>query len=284
MLAVSLNVEASEGDSVLVNSGLATADQLSDYLSQLRKPHSQVDSRRLLRMQRWECLDVVQSMIRSETDESVNEDGTYLFHILSVDFGEQGANRIHQLLVETGIDWNAVFQEINRYYDQAGKALAADCFEHQHQQLEALREKLDKHTDEIVSPLVLPLATVMTQQERGKRIGTLLADGGFPLGVLFEIDVESRTRSELSLLGIAIAAHQKSTGRFPASLDALVPKYLPELPTDPYTGKPFVYLVEDEGAVVYSLGKNLNDDGGTTFEDDDENFDLVFSVQRFELK
>jgi hypothetical protein len=57
---------------------------------------------------------------------------------------------------------------------------------------------------------------------------------------------------------------------------------LSELPDDPYTGKPFVYRVDDQGAIVYSLGKNLKDDGGTTFQEDDEDFDLVFAVKRFE--
>jgi len=47
-------------------------------------------------------------------------------------------------------------------------------------------------------------------------------------------------------------------GKPPDSLDALVPDYLPELPVDPYDGKPLRYDKEK----VWSVGEDLKDDGG----------------------
>jgi len=47
-------------------------------------------------------------------------------------------------------------------------------------------------------------------------------------------------------------------GQLPDSLEALVPEYLPELPVDPYDGKPLRY----DQAKLWSVGGDLKDDGG----------------------
>ncbi len=62
--------------------------------------------------------------------------------------------------------------------------------------------------------------------------------------------------------GLACRLFRNRTGRYPASLDELVPGILKEVPIDPFTGKPFVYRREGEGFIVYSLGSNQKDDGG----------------------
>jgi hypothetical protein len=42
----------------------------------------------------------------------------------------------------------------------------------------------------------------------------------------------------------------------------LVPDYLPKVPLDIFNNQPLVYRPEPGGAVVYSVGPNLRDDGG----------------------
>jgi len=67
--------------------------------------------------------------------------------------------------------------------------------------------------------------------------------------------------------GLACKIYRNQNGRYPADLAALVPGILPEVPVDPFTGKPLVYRLEGEGFIVYSLGSNEKDDGGRmTFE------------------
>jgi hypothetical protein len=67
--------------------------------------------------------------------------------------------------------------------------------------------------------------------------------------------------------GLACKIYKNQNGRYPADLAALVPGILPEVPVDPFTGKPLVYRLEGEGFIVYSLGSNEKDDGGRmTFE------------------
>jgi hypothetical protein len=50
-------------------------------------------------------------------------------------------------------------------------------------------------------------------------------------------------------------------GKLPENLQALVPTYLAAVPDDPFDGKPFRYSPEKK--IVYSVGKNLVDDGGS---------------------
>jgi hypothetical protein len=62
--------------------------------------------------------------------------------------------------------------------------------------------------------------------------------------------------------GIAIELYRRERGELPATLDSLVPKYLPNVPVDPFTDSPMIYKVTDEGFAIYSVGKNKTDDGG----------------------
>ena len=62
--------------------------------------------------------------------------------------------------------------------------------------------------------------------------------------------------------GLACRLYKSRMGRYPDSLEALVPDFLAGIPVDPFTGKPFVYRREGEGFIVYSLGSNQKDDGG----------------------
>jgi hypothetical protein len=51
-------------------------------------------------------------------------------------------------------------------------------------------------------------------------------------------------------------------GRLPATPDELVPEYLDAVPLDDYDGKPLRY--DPAKRIVYSVGRNLTDDGGLT--------------------
>ena len=54
-------------------------------------------------------------------------------------------------------------------------------------------------------------------------------------------------------------------GETPASLDALVPKYLAKVPLDPLSGKPIVYARSATSYVVYSVDTDMKDDGGALY-------------------
>lgn len=70
-------------------------------------------------------------------------------------------------------------------------------------------------------------------------------------------------------LMLAIELHRSETGRYPDSLEALVPKYIASLPSDPFTGDAFIYRLIAPGAdehgrgyILYSTGPDQIDNGG----------------------
>lgn len=78
--------------------------------------------------------------------------------------------------------------------------------------------------------------------------------------------VEARCRTDGVLAGakLAVACNrfERDKGRWPETLAELVPDYLSEVPRDPYDGKPFRYSAEK--GLVWAVGKNLTDEGGST--------------------
>ena len=90
-----------------------------------------------------------------------------------------------------------------------------------------------------------------------------------PTGVLFP-EFHSTLLKEASLeammlatrAGLACKVYKDKTGRYPENLEALVPDILPQIPIDPFTGKPFVFRRQGDELLIYSLGSNQRDDGG----------------------
>jgi hypothetical protein len=78
------------------------------------------------------------------------------------------------------------------------------------------------------------------------------------------VDVQARDRLRRTAIALVEARQRAGRKAWPASLPP-APWSTPDERTDPFTGKPFVYKVTEGGRkfVLYSLGENGRDDGGT---------------------
>jgi hypothetical protein len=56
-----------------------------------------------------------------------------------------------------------------------------------------------------------------------------------------------------AFVAAALERYRRKHGRWPETLDALVPNYLPAVPTDPQDGKPLRFKRRPDGVVVYSV-------------------------------
>jgi hypothetical protein len=71
------------------------------------------------------------------------------------------------------------------------------------------------------------------------------------------------TQHEMLITAIALKRFELQHGKKPSSLDALIPEFLPALPTDFMDGHPLRYRPNLDGSfALYSVGENLIDDGG----------------------
>ena len=76
-----------------------------------------------------------------------------------------------------------------------------------------------------------------------------------------------QTATDHAALACALERYRLANGNVPEKLDVLVPQFIAQLPNDPITGDPYKYRRTDNGQfVLYSVGWNEKDDGGTPGE------------------
>jgi hypothetical protein len=69
---------------------------------------------------------------------------------------------------------------------------------------------------------------------------------------------------DLARVACALERYRLARGEYPATLDVLAPGYITDLPHDIISGQPLHYRRTDDGQyVLYSVGWNEKDDGGT---------------------
>jgi hypothetical protein len=88
-------------------------------------------------------------------------------------------------------------------------------------------------------------------------IHALLGNAG---GLLY-IAAESLNSQRQGSIILALRQFELMNGHLPELLDELVPEYLQDVPLDPYDDKPMRW--NKESSKVYSVGRNLRDDGGS---------------------
>jgi len=78
--------------------------------------------------------------------------------------------------------------------------------------------------------------------------------------------------------GSAAAAFHSLRGRYPASLDELVPVSMHRIPDDPFTATPLKMKAVEGGIVIYSTGRDLVDSGGTPRDTGERKGDIAFRL------
>jgi hypothetical protein len=73
----------------------------------------------------------------------------------------------------------------------------------------------------------------------------------------------SAAQMRTMIAGLAAERYRQAHGRWPESLAVLVPQYLKEVPLDPFDGKPLRLRRLSDGLVIYSVGLDGQDNGGT---------------------
>ncbi|MBW8038864.1 MAG: hypothetical protein FVQ85_02560 [Planctomycetes bacterium] len=78
-----------------------------------------------------------------------------------------------------------------------------------------------------------------------------------------EIGHRHRTNVEATITILALQRYKADKGSYPNDLQQLISAgYLRQLPIDVYSDKPLVYRMTDDSFILYSVGKDFEDDGG----------------------
>jgi hypothetical protein len=94
--------------------------------------------------------------------------------------------------------------------------------------------------------------------------------------VVFGATGRIRTQRKAAIVAVAIEQFRKQTGELPGSLDDLTPDFIESIPADPFNGQALRYRIEPDQYLVYGIGDNGQDDGGT----EKNAIDHVISIRR----
>jgi hypothetical protein len=102
---------------------------------------------------------------------------------------------------------------------------------------------------------------------------------------VFVLDARCLAGLQTAHAALAAQRYRLANGELPDELNQLVPDYLDAVPADPFDGKPLRYAQRAEGGfVVYSVGSDETDDGGTRYDAAGEQYepgtDITFEVLR----
>jgi len=166
------------------------------------------------------------------------------------------------LLSAVSIDWNIVLSEVNSLYSEMASAAACPTRE----QRVAAFEKIESASVEAESNLHLPsaiLAAAFNIQRRSKLASGVLL-GLFTPTVSAAINAQDRTNAQLNLARIAaaLAVYKAKHGSYPDQLNDIARDSRTKLPTDPFSGKSFMYVPVKDGYLIYSVGENGKDELG----------------------
>jgi hypothetical protein len=100
----------------------------------------------------------------------------------------------------------------------------------------------------------------------------------------FDRSIQMDARNIASLrtarMAIAVERYRLATGKLPADAKDLVPKYLKTIPIDPFdpTEKTLRYAKLKTGFIIYSVGDDGKDDGGTEFDATGRKYSLATDI------
>jgi hypothetical protein len=176
-----------------------------------------------------------------------------------------------------GIDWNPVLERANKGYDRLVALLRETDRATRIRKLDQFMDELRPLREQFVrGQAPAALRNAASASERGRVFGEMYcALGGPSMRKMHDAAERTTQLRENVVTAYALAWYERVNGRYPNTLDALAPKYLPQVPKDLFTGGALVYKPTADGYLLYSVGPDGKDDGGNTKDNQPAGDDLV---------
>ena len=171
----------------------------------------------------------------------------------------------NKLLADHRVDWDVVFRAQTADYDETDKALQlSDDFLRREElkQLERTSRAAAKRVNDptAIAKLLGPSGTSGEISQKLAKV--LLGSGGTGYSGIVSARMVATTKMELADFAIALAIYHHDHGMYPQRLAELPPRYLREGPKDIFSQHDYIYLPQDGGYTLYSVGRNSKDDHG----------------------
>ncbi len=269
-----IDVKASLADAALLEPGTLNGADALAYRAELRKlPPLKSVAEELDTGERLLFLGFFTELVQQQQPEL--EDMFDKLFLSLAPFGD--SDRFMDLMTDlfTGLSddaFDAANEDWNRWVAAVRTPIASGrkkVLDHLHAEI----TPLGKQTAETIGELPL--------QERRTAMGRCIAAKMLPaFADSALLEDRARMRADLVQLGLALTAYRADVGSYPATLDALIPKYCSEVPLDRFTAKPLRYVPRADGYLLYSVGDNAVDDGGRTSDAQPPGDDIVLDIPR----
>jgi hypothetical protein len=272
LVAIAMNQLALNAEQVLIARQALSPKQrsrLRNELDQLSPLPSMAD--RLDQGERITYLDIVCGMARG------------ISKFVDQGRGDDPSSAIARVLAEqtlgAAIDWNIPLKTGNEWYDRIVKIGRIEDRKEQLQQFDLLKKDIKALEPAANSPKLVVSAILAPRATASQQIAHVLILMLFPAtDAAFTAERRNQTNRSLVDLGLSLADYRDEHERFPDRLDQLVPKHLDRVPLDVMWGEPFSYKKTATGYVLYGLGQDGQDDGGSASDTGEGPLDFVIAV------
>ena len=165
-------------------------------------------------------------------------------------------------------DKNIAGKRLNRFFAEAKQGKSHEILGGNPIQWQRTLKSLDKIGEERKRKLENPYSQwirIPLIRTRSELVADLIATQ-FAYGAVGDAMCQTMARFDLLRIAVALERYEKAENDYPDDLERLVPKYLDEIPLDPFTGRKTITYKRnpEEGSpyLVYSYGRNGEDDGG----------------------
>jgi hypothetical protein len=263
LVAINIDTMALHGEAQLAQSGKLMAGELRKLDKALGElPPFTPMKDRIDKWERFAYLDVVTYLAKDNRGAA---------ELLEVD-------ETIVKLIGTGVDWNETMRLGNTWYDRSVAALSLPTRGERLDAMAKVEDQLHEMTANFKSGKRIAALLLTWGPKRKKLMGRVM--GELTIGLMLPAVgaatfAEERTmvQHELTRVAIALAGYRAKHGSYPDELAKLSPEFIAKLPLDRISGNPLKYRREDDGYVVYSVGRNGEDDDGHAYDDVDDDLE-----------
>lgn len=183
-----------------------------------------------------------------------------------------------QALADMVINWNVTAETVNVFFDDV-QSLVSLSHSERLRQFGEFRTNFSSQSKQRQSVWENLKSSWGASHSPARNIAYVYIQLMIP-GIEKAFDSQDRSAQRQKLFTVFLAAvqYRLEHGRYPDTLDALVPRWLPEVPTDVYSDLPVMYRrISDTEMRVYSVGENGIDDGGEPYDLRKGYDDITFS-------
>jgi hypothetical protein len=186
------------------------------------------------------------------------------------------------------IDWDPALRKGNQWYDRTVAAMRLKDRGAREKAMAKIEQDLKDTKAKLLESGDLAAAMLGLGPD-AKALGRIMGDVliGLLMPAIQKVQQAGDRAEQIQRnlhVAFALAAHKQEQGNYPAKLEALAPKYLPQVPGDLFSGKGLIYRPAGKGYLLYSVGANGKDEGGRTYDDDPAGDDLVVRMPLPELR